>query len=215
MSVKISLTPIVSFDQTCKISNRSSSPRVAFVVPPRRVAHRRHCTACRPAASCRCRADACCRRRAACRRAAPCHCCAARHRRRAASLCRPAPLFFRVVAPLFAVVVLPVALLPIAVVVPPVAVLPRAVVVLPIVLSPVAVSVPCVAIAVPRRRTTRCRRCAAHRPADPYHCCVTHCHCRAARCRSAPCRRAAHHRRRAALSCHPLVASSCRVMYIQ
>jgi len=51
-------------------------------VPPRRVARRRHCTACHPAASCRRCADTCRCRRAACRRAAPCRCCAARRRRR-------------------------------------------------------------------------------------------------------------------------------------
>ena len=67
-----------------------------------------------------------------------------------------------------AVLPLAVVVLPITVVMPPVAVLPRAVVVPPVVLSPVAVSVPRVAVIVPRRRTARCRRCAAHRPADPY-----------------------------------------------
>jgi len=53
-----------------------------------------------------------------------------------------------------AVIVSPGALLPLAVVVPPIVMLPRAIVVLLFVLSPVAVVVPCVAIVVPRRRTT-------------------------------------------------------------
>ena len=145
-------------------------------MPPRHVARRRRCTACRPAAPCRRRADACRRRRAACRRTAPCRCCAARRRRRAASPCRPLPSFFRVVVPLGAVVVRPVALLPIAVIVPHVAVLPCAVVVPLVVLSPVAIFVPRVAIVVPRRRTARHRRCAARCPADPYRCCVAHRH---------------------------------------
>jgi hypothetical protein len=174
---------------------------VDLVLPRRRAARRR-------AAACRCRC-------ATCRHVAPCHCCAARRRRQAALPCRPSPSFFRVVVPLVAVVVPPVALLPITVAVPPIAMLPRAVVVPLVVLSPVAVSVPLVAVVVPRRHTARRRRCAAHRPADPYRCCVAHRRRRAARRRSAPCHRAAHHRRRDASSCHPLVASSCRVMYIQ
>jgi hypothetical protein len=72
------------------ISTRSSSPRVAFVVPPCHFTRRRRCIACRPTVPCRRRAAACRRRRAACRRAAPCRCCAAHHRRHAAR-CRAAP----------------------------------------------------------------------------------------------------------------------------
>ena len=150
---------------------------VALVLP-------RCCAARRRAAACR-------RRRAACRRAAPCRCCAARCRRRAALSCCPSPLFCHVVVPLVAVVVPPVALLPIAVVVPPLAVLPRAVVVPPVVMPPVTVFVPHVAVVVPCHRTACRRHYAARRPADPYRRCVAHRRHSAACRRSAPCRRCA------------------------
>jgi hypothetical protein len=65
------------------------------------------------------------------------------------SLCRPLPLLCRAIVPPVAVVVPPVALLPLAVVVPPVTLLPLAVVVPPVTLQPLAVVMPPIAVVVP------------------------------------------------------------------
>ena len=130
------------------LSNRSSSPHVAFVVSPRRVARRRRCTACHPAAPCRCvvavvvppiafvvpprrvarrpRFDASSCRSSPCCRLSPssCHmspCCPLPLLCRPLC-CRPSPSSCRVVVPPVAVIVPPVALLTLAVVVSPVVV---------------------------------------------------------------------------------------------
>jgi hypothetical protein len=76
-------------------------------------------------------------------------------------------------------------------------------------LLPVAIVMPHVAFVVPRRRTARCRRCAAHCSADPCRRCVVRHRRRAIRRRSAPCRHCAARHCRAACVVMSPVASSC------